>query len=616
MHVDPSYPLPATPAFIYGYEDDSIGLLKTVTGPSHTVTNVWEPNRDVLDTKTNADRASTPATVSAFNYGVNNLGQRTGVATSGSAFSGGYAIGWAYNPSGELKEEDFGANQTSETRDRAFQYDAIGNREKTANGLLADLPVSPNYTANSLNQYTVANGITLPTTPAAHDADGNAKAWNIRNPLATGSSSLAACTFTWDAENRLTEVRNSGGTVIATYAYDFQSRRIRKTVTGGEDVAFFYDGWNCIAEYQVGGASTPQVRYTWGLDLSGSMQGAGGVGGLLVVTKSSTSYYPTFDGNGNVSEYLNSGGASVAHFEYDAFGNVVNFTESGAGLAATFRHRFSTKPQDTETGLLYYGYRCYDPLTGRWPSRDPIEESGGVNLYSFVGNDGVSRWDFLGLAAGQLYDSPYAAFKAASDDTRNSTAATVVKGLAELKVSFALTEFDLYKLLTKLDDGETAYVKTGDFSVFFATLSNDPKLVGAIEEIWIAGIEHGTIVYCDPDEQKWSYIELIPGILPTRDELMGDEITGGGVQQKDLIIAHDELVAQGMKPLGVVHSHNIKAGGSITLNKKTVDMGDLNELEQQADLSPSDQEFANELKIPICAVDANGRFKCTGGQPR
>jgi uncharacterized protein RhaS with RHS repeats len=44
-----------------------------------------------------------------------------------------------------------------------------------------------------------------------------------------------------------------------------------------------------------------------------------------------------------------------------------------------------------------YGYRYYDPLTGRWPSRDPIGEDGGVNLYGFVGNDGVSWWDFLGL---------------------------------------------------------------------------------------------------------------------------------------------------------------------------------------------------------------------------
>ncbi|MCX6866825.1 MAG: hypothetical protein NTV46_11540, partial [Verrucomicrobia bacterium] len=44
-----------------------------------------------------------------------------------------------------------------------------------------------------------------------------------------------------------------------------------------------------------------------------------------------------------------------------------------------------------------YGYRYYDPLTGRWQSRDPIEEEGGVNLYGFVRNDGGNKLDYLGL---------------------------------------------------------------------------------------------------------------------------------------------------------------------------------------------------------------------------
>jgi RHS repeat-associated protein len=48
------------------------------------------------------------------------------------------------------------------------------------------------------------------------------------------------------------------------------------------------------------------------------------------------------------------------------------------------------------TGVTDYGYRYYDPVTGRWPSRDPIEERGGINLYGFVGNDGVNKWDILG----------------------------------------------------------------------------------------------------------------------------------------------------------------------------------------------------------------------------
>jgi len=47
--------------------------------------------------------------------------------------------------------------------------------------------------------------------------------------------------------------------------------------------------------------------------------------------------------------------------------------------------------------LHFYGYRYYDPLTGRWPSRDPIEEEGGMNLYGFLGNDAVDGVDALGM---------------------------------------------------------------------------------------------------------------------------------------------------------------------------------------------------------------------------
>jgi len=55
--------------------------------------------------------------------------------------------------------------------------------------------------------------------------------------------------------------------------------------------------------------------------------------------------------------------------------------------------------EDRIPGLgIDYGFRYYVPETGRWPSRDPIGEQGGLNLYAFVGNDGVNTWDYLGLA--------------------------------------------------------------------------------------------------------------------------------------------------------------------------------------------------------------------------
>jgi len=65
---------------------------------------------------------------------------------------------------------------------------------------------------------------------------------------------------------------------------------------------------------------------------------------------------------------------------------------SGA-LAFENPFTFSTKFCDWETGFLYYGYRYYDPSTGRWLSRDPIEEAGGPNLSAFVGNDPVGHVD-------------------------------------------------------------------------------------------------------------------------------------------------------------------------------------------------------------------------------
>lgn len=62
--------------------------------------------------------------------------------------------------------------------------------------------------------------------------------------------------------------------------------------------------------------------------------------------------------------------------------------------------RFSTKYQDGETDLLFYGYRYYSASTGRWLTRDPLDEKGGKNLYGFVRNDSVGFLDTDGRALG------------------------------------------------------------------------------------------------------------------------------------------------------------------------------------------------------------------------
>jgi len=67
--------------------------------------------------------------------------------------------------------------------------------------------------------------------------------------------------------------------------------------------------------------------------------------------------------------------------------------------------RFSTKYTDDETGLLYYGYRYYNPSIGRWISRDPSGERGGVTMYAFISNCPIAAIDVWGLWGSYVHDS-------------------------------------------------------------------------------------------------------------------------------------------------------------------------------------------------------------------
>jgi|GEM_PF-3004565 len=138
-----------------------------------------------------------------------------------------------------------------------------------------------------------------------------------------------------------------------------------------------------------------------GLDLSGTIHGAGGIGGLLA------SYHPTggnrywyfYDANDNVGQVLDTtdtGNISIAaRYEYDPYGNLI--LSSGPYKDAN-PFRFSTKWYDVETDMYYFGYRYYLSRLGRWGNEDPLGEIGGLNLYAYVHNAPVSLIDLLGLA--------------------------------------------------------------------------------------------------------------------------------------------------------------------------------------------------------------------------
>jgi RHS repeat-associated protein len=323
-------------------------------------------------------------TVSGHGYGYDLTSRRTDETFADGSTA---ARTYGYDTADQVTSANYGAGLTD-----SYTYDAAANRSGASVAALGGSATT--YTTNSANQYTSISGMPAPV----HDANGNLTSQNGN-------------TYIWDSENRLLSVTPNTpaiGEKSLAYIYDAHHRRTIRNIqewngnTWGliESTRFLYDGWNVIAEYAVTSTTETLIRErTWGTDLSGSLQGAGGVGGLLMVEEigiTTTAYHFQYDGNGNVTEITDHTGAKVATYRYDAFGNTLVATGS---YAATNRYRFSTKPLDNEIAsapLYYYAYRYYDPMTGRWPSRDPIEERGGVNLYGFTGNSSINFIDILG----------------------------------------------------------------------------------------------------------------------------------------------------------------------------------------------------------------------------
>ena len=224
--------------------------------------------------------------------------------------------------------------------------------------------------------------------------------------------------YTWDAENRLVAMESTTSAILAGVApqklrfkYDYLGRRYAKenytwngtafSATVTVTTLYYWDAWNLVyeAKYNHAGSTTfdEAKSYYWGLDWSGSLQGASGVGGLIGIRKHdgiswSDTYYPSYDGNGNLMGIYQSNGTPRAEYEYGAYGKLLR---ASGDLADLNPFRFATKYLDAETGLYQYQHRYYSPHMGRFLSQDPAGE--GVNLYALVNNGPVNNFDVFGL---------------------------------------------------------------------------------------------------------------------------------------------------------------------------------------------------------------------------
>ncbi|MEN6372455.1 MAG: RHS repeat-associated core domain-containing protein [Armatimonadota bacterium] len=286
-------------------------------------------------------------------------------------------------------------------------YDTFGNLLSVT----VNIPSVPaqngvtNYSYDPLDQLlqeqTTRNGGY--TDVFAYDAAGNPTTFKGASRSYDGVKNQRLG-YTYDGNGNPTVYRNG-----VTLAYDPEDRLISygstlmgyhdglrawKEDSGGNKTYFLYDGLTPVCELNEGGTVVATNTF--------------GANGLLARREGTESVFYTFDDGGNVVQLLDDTGAVITTEQYDAYGN---------RIAGTNDTPFGYQGQsgyytDRETGLILATNRYYDPVEGRWLTRDPIGYAGGLNLYGYCSNNPVNYTDPLGLCEdgggswlGDLYDS-------------------------------------------------------------------------------------------------------------------------------------------------------------------------------------------------------------------
>jgi RHS repeat-associated protein len=391
----------------YGYYAD--GKLHTINGPwaSDTVTFQYNERGQL--------KAISTEGTTAVSYLYDSLGRLETVQSGLNSHTYGYT---GVNPQVQSLTRPSGSITEYQHNDPLKRLTDVINKE-------SNLQVINSYAYGSYNNLDLRSGETVTNGVAISSFAENMTSYypNNLNQLLNTTSPVG--TFLYDNDGNMEQGYTPEGYVMAM-TYDAENRLVSAEYTDNTSVVhrteYVYSGDHMLAQVikKENGAVISDRRfvragflpvqerdennqiireYTWGLD-----QG-GGIGGLLNLRQGGQNYSYLYDGKGNVSSLIDSAQNVVAKYTYDAFGVLKEKTSTIDQL-----FMFSTKQYDIQTGLSYYGYRFYSPAIGKWITRDPIGELGGINLYGFVENNPVNFVDPWGLyelkdTAGEPLDS-------------------------------------------------------------------------------------------------------------------------------------------------------------------------------------------------------------------
>ena len=270
-----------------------------------------------------------------------------------------------------------------------YTYDAGGN-------LISETVTDSNGTASNAYEYNNSNWGDVLTSYNGQNITYD----EIGNPLTYRDG----MSMTWKNGRQLATLTN--GDTSISYGYDSDSVRTTKTVNG---VKYTYAYLNGQLMYETRG----DAKFYYSYDANGILYNV-----RYTLTDGGTeySYYYTHNSRGDIVGIYNGAGELKAHYEYDAWGNVISITDNNGNAITNPNHIGNLNPfryrgyyQDTETGLYYLMSRYYDPITHRFINADGYFQSGtsilDANTFAYCGNNPVLNVDPFGTCKVPNYTS-------------------------------------------------------------------------------------------------------------------------------------------------------------------------------------------------------------------
>jgi len=250
----------------------------------------------------------------------------------------------------------------------AYSYDGQGNRLEETNVLRG---VSRTYTYDDEDKIVYA-GLDF----YQYDVDG----FLTSRSIASGANS-GITTFDYSSRGELLSATLPDSTVIS-YDHDPMGRRVAKRINGVITEKYLWqDATTLIAVYD--GADNLIQRFEYA---DGRMP--------VAMTSAGAVYYLAYDQVGSLKVVTDAAGTIVKRVDYDSFGNILSDSNPTFSVPLGFAGGL----HDRDTGLVRFGARDYDPATGKWTAKDPIDFAGGdLNLGGYCLQDPINHVDVRGL---------------------------------------------------------------------------------------------------------------------------------------------------------------------------------------------------------------------------